>query len=101
MDRLLEAIIELVANSPPDKAEQLARVDSAAFRRRRSSDRLQGWAANPGARDRLAKLIRGVAKTASIPPAELAGMLTAASAAYTKQKPNKKSSSSGPGLPAS
>jgi phosphatidylserine/phosphatidylglycerophosphate/cardiolipin synthase-like enzyme len=82
--KLIEAIIELVSNSPPDKTEQLA--DSI----RRLSDTqdaqsLTSWAANPRAKSALTELItawRGL----DIPTAELAGMMTAASAAYHRAK---------------
>jgi phosphatidylserine/phosphatidylglycerophosphate/cardiolipin synthase-like enzyme len=84
VDKLIEAIIELVSNSPPDKTGQLA----AAIRRvsgAQSTLSFTNWTANPRAKDALTKLItawRGV----GIPPAELAAMLTAASAAYHRAK---------------
>lgn len=80
MEKLIEAIIELVSNSPPDKTEQLAgslrRLSGA-----QNAQSLNDWATNPRARGVLTKLItawQGV----SIPTAEIAAMLTAASAAY-------------------
>ena len=84
MEKLIEAIIELVSNSPPDKTGQLAeairRVSGA-----QSTQSLTNWTANPRAKDALTKLItawRGV----GIPTAELAAMLMAASAAYHRAK---------------
>jgi cardiolipin synthase len=84
VDKLIEAIIELVSNSPPDKTGQLAesirRVSGAQTARS-----LKSWTANPRAKDALTKLItawRGV----GIPSAELAAMLMAASAAYHRAK---------------
>lgn len=84
MEKLIEAIIELVSNSPPDKTEQLAesirRLSGA-----QNAQSLTSWAANPRAKNALTKLItawRGV----GLPPVELAGMLTGASAAYHRAK---------------
>lgn len=84
MEKLIEAIIELVSNSPPEKTEQLAE----SIRRLSGTQNAQsvtGWAANPRAKNALAQLItawQGV----GIPPAEIAAMLTAASAAYHRAK---------------
>jgi cardiolipin synthase A/B len=83
VDELLEAIIELVSDSPPDKTGQLAE----AIRRlsgAKNADSLLGWATNPRAKERLAKLFS--AWQADIPPVELAGMLAGASAAYHRAK---------------
>lgn len=84
MEKLLEAIIELVANSPPDKTEQLAlsiRLLSGA----ENAASLTSWATNPHATERLTKLI-SVWRGAYMPSSELAGMLTAASVAYHRAK---------------
>ena len=84
MEKLIEAIIELVSNSPPDKTEQLA----GSIRRLSSpknAQSLTSWAANPRAKDALAKLI-GAWRGDDVPAAELAAMLTAASAAYRRAK---------------
>ena len=84
MEKLIEAIIGLVSNSPPDKTEQLAE----SIRRLsgvQNARQLTSWAANPHAKNALSKLIaswQGVA----IPAGELAAMLTAASAAYHRAK---------------
>jgi cardiolipin synthase A/B len=84
VENLIEAIIELVSDSPPDKTEtlaQLIRNVSAA----REVLLLTSWGASPRARSALTKLVaawRGV----GIPPAELAAMLTAASVAYHRAK---------------
>jgi phosphatidylserine/phosphatidylglycerophosphate/cardiolipin synthase-like enzyme len=84
VEKLIEAIIELVSNSPPGTTEQLAesirRLSGA-----QNAQSLTNWAANPRARNALSKLNtawRGV----DIPTAELAAMLTAASAAYHRAK---------------
>jgi cardiolipin synthase len=84
VEKLIEAIIELVSDSPPDKTEQLAESI------RRLSDAqnalsLTNWTANPRAKNTLTKLVEAW-QGAYIPPAELAGMLTAASAAYHRAK---------------
>ena len=80
MQDLLEAVIDLVANSPPDKVAQLA----AAVRRLEDcsgSHLLAGWATNPSTQARLSALT--AAWTAfHIPALELAGMLNGAAAAY-------------------
>jgi cardiolipin synthase len=84
MDKLLEAIIELVSNSPPDKTEQLAawvgRLSGV-----QEAPSLASWAAIPGARTRLVNLITAW-QGEEIPPIELAGMLMGASAAYHRAK---------------
>jgi hypothetical protein len=80
VDKLIEAVIDLVANTPPDKAAQLA----DAVRKLRSSAQggsLSAWAANPNARARLNKLVAAWRAT-SIPSAELSGMIAGAGAAY-------------------
>ena len=56
MEKLLEAIIDLVANSPPDKTEQLAR-SIRLLSGAQDTPSLTSWATNPRAKDRLAKLI--------------------------------------------
>lgn len=80
MDRLLEAIIDLVINTPPDKVAQLAQ----SFESLTSYDNalsLSGWATNPGAQARLANLVAAW-RMVKIPPLELSGMLIGASAAH-------------------
>jgi cardiolipin synthase A/B len=80
VEKLIEAIIDLVSNSPPDKTEQLTK----SIRRLSSLQNYQSlmsWVANPRAKNALAKLI-GAGQGDNIPTAELAAMLTAASAAY-------------------
>ncbi len=84
MDKLIEAIIELVSDRPLDKTGQLA----DAIRRvsgPHNAQSLTSWASNPRAKDALAKLVtawRGV----DTPAAELAAMLTAASVTYHHAK---------------
>jgi len=84
VEKLLETIIELVSNSPPDKTEQLAesirRLSGA-----QDASPITSWAANPRAKNALTKLVEAWGD-ASIPAAELAGMLVAASAAYHRAK---------------
>jgi cardiolipin synthase len=84
VEKLIEAIIELVSDSPPDKTEQLAE----SIRRLSGAQNalsLTSWTANPRAKNTLTKLVEAW-QGAYIPPAELAGMLTAASAAYHRAK---------------
>lgn len=84
MKELIEAIIELVSNSPPDKTEQLAesirRLPDA-----QNAQSLTSWAANPRAKNALTELITAW-RCVDIPTVELAGMLTGASAAYHQAK---------------
>ena len=83
MEKLLEAIIELVSDSPPGKTGQLAE----AIRRlstAQNAGSLTSWATNPRAKNSLAKLL--AAWRGDIPPVELAGMLAGASAAYHRAK---------------
>jgi phosphatidylserine/phosphatidylglycerophosphate/cardiolipin synthase-like enzyme len=84
VEKLIEAIIELVSDSPPDKTEQLAK----AIRRlsdSRNAQSLKSWVANPRAKNALTKLVEAW-RSGDIPPAELAAMLAAASAAYHRAK---------------
>jgi cardiolipin synthase len=84
MDELIEAVIQLVANTPPDKAQQL--VDSVReLSSAKESDALSNWANNPNAQARLGSLATAWRRR-SIPPGELAGMLTGASSAYHRAK---------------
>lgn len=84
MERLIEAVIDLVSNTPPAKAKQLAaavgKLDSPA-----KAGLLSSWASNQNAQARLAKLTAAWAE-APIPPAELSGILAGASAAYHHAK---------------
>lgn len=84
MERLIEAVIDLVSNTPPTKAKQLAvAIGKLASPEKASS--LSSWAPNQNAQVRLAKLL--AAWTASpIPPPELSGMLAGASTAYHQAK---------------
>lgn len=84
MENLIEAIIELVSDSPPDKTEQLAesiRNLSGAH----EAQSLVSWTASPRGKIALTKLLEAWRGT-SIPAAELAGMLIGASAAYHQAK---------------
>lgn len=80
MDRLIEAIVELATNTPPEKVAQLAQAVSnlTSVADARS---LSGWPTNPSAQARLAKLVLEW-QAGEIPPLELSGMLLGASAAY-------------------
>ena len=84
MEKLIEAIIELVSDSPPDKTEQLAesirRLSGA-----QNAASLTSWAANPRAKNSVEQSWSRRGER-DIPPVELAGMLTAASAAYHRAK---------------
>lgn len=84
MENLIDAIIELVSNSPPDKTEQLVEL----IRQLSSIHEvisIESWAANPRAANALATLISAWQRV-EIPPTELAAMLTAATAAYHRAK---------------
>ena len=84
MRELLDAITELVANSPPAKVSQLAfRVQAASLKG--LSAATNGWAVTPAAKDRLKKFLETLAPL-NIPSAEIAGMLLGASHAYHRAK---------------
>jgi phosphatidylserine/phosphatidylglycerophosphate/cardiolipin synthase-like enzyme len=81
---LLDAIIDLVSNSPSDKTDQLAesiRLLSGA----QGARSLSSWASNPRAKNALNKLIAAW-RTVDIPSVEISAMLTAASAGYYRAK---------------
>ncbi len=84
MERLIEAVIDLVSNTPPAKAKQLA-VSVATLTFPDKTGSLSSWATNQNAQARLAKLLAAWTN-APIPPAELSGMLAGASAAYHHAK---------------
>jgi phosphatidylserine/phosphatidylglycerophosphate/cardiolipin synthase-like enzyme len=84
LDRLLQAIIELIADSPPAKTERLATL----IRRLAGPDNAAGlgdWPPNARAKAALNDLVAAWRAT-RIPAAELAVMLTAAGAAYYRAK---------------
>lgn len=84
MEKLTEALIELVSNAPPERtatlAEQVRSLTDLG-----SAEALGRWAANPRARKALDDLIAAW-KNVSVTPAELAAMLVAGSAAYHRAK---------------
>ena len=84
MQELLDAITDLVANSPPTKVQQLAalvqKTSSATL-----PGRMSGWATTPTARNRLNRFV-AAAGNLDLPAGELAGMLSGASHAYHKAK---------------
>jgi cardiolipin synthase len=84
VENLIEAIIELVSDSPPDKTEQLAESIRGLSGAQEALP-FTSWDASPRARSALTKLVAAW-RGAGIPAAELAAMLTAASAAYHKAK---------------
>ena len=84
MKKLIEAIIELVSDSPPEKTGQLA-TSIKLLSGAQNVVSITNWGANPRAKDALAKLI-GAWRGCEIPPAELAAMLLGASAAYHRAK---------------
>lgn len=84
MQELLDAITDLVANSPPAKISQLASgVEAASFKDLPATT--SGWAITPAAKDRLKKFLAALAPL-DITPAEIAGMLLGASHAYHRAK---------------
>lgn len=80
MQALLEAITDLVSNSPPEKVGQLA-VLVRALPDADDTANLKTWALTPGAGERLDKLV-ACWRSSDIPPGELSGMLRGASFAY-------------------
>ncbi len=84
MDKLIESIIELVANSPPDRLSQLA-VAIGKLSSPSDAHALSAWAVNPAAQARLANLSKAWL-VAGIPANELSGMLIGASSAYRHAK---------------
>ena len=84
MKALLDAVVELVTHTPPDKARQLAEAIGKLSAKSQATS-LTSWAPNPSAKTRLVKLI--VAWQAhDIPALELAGIVIGASAAYHSAK---------------
>jgi cardiolipin synthase A/B len=84
VENLLDAIIDLVSNSPSDKTDQLAE-SIRQLSGSQAGRSLANWAPNPRAKDALNKLISAW-RTTDIPSVELAAMLTAASAGYHRAK---------------
>lgn len=84
MEELLDAITDLVANSPPAKVDQLAKMiqESSAGSLKSS---VAGWASTPASKTRLGKLIVAI-DAYDVPRPELAGMLIGSSYAYHKAK---------------
>jgi phosphatidylserine/phosphatidylglycerophosphate/cardiolipin synthase-like enzyme len=84
VNALIRSIIELVANTPPDKvaqlAEQIRQLPALA-----SGHALDAWATNPGAQLRLGKLVSAW-QSSNTPAVELTGILIGASAAYHHAK---------------
>lgn len=84
MNALVEAIIDLIGNSPPEKSSQLA---TAIEQLSAPTDisALDHWAGNAGARARLATLVKAW-RTTAVSSMELAGMIRGASVAYHRAK---------------
>jgi cardiolipin synthase A/B len=84
MDKLLAAITEIAANTPPEKIEQLSvqirKVEDPA-----SSESINSWAVAPVARERLRKLVT-CWRDCPLPSHELAAMLAGAAYAYNQAK---------------
>jgi len=81
---LLEAITELVSNSPPNKVEQLADLIKSTPSESIAA-RAGSWATTPAAKRRLEGLVAS-SDGFGIPATELAGMLIGASYAYHQAK---------------
>jgi cardiolipin synthase len=77
MKELLQATVDLAANSPPESVDQLAGLVRAGA----PHSELRNWAINPGLRARVERLLT-VWKPDSVTAAELAGLLIGASIAY-------------------
>lgn len=84
MEELLDAITDLVANSPPAKVEQLAKMIQKSSAGQLTTS-VAGWASAPAARTRLDRLVDAIGAV-DVPAPELAGMLIGASYAYHKAK---------------
>jgi cardiolipin synthase len=84
MQRLIEAIIDLVSDSPPDKTEQLAE-SIRGLSGSKATTSLASWSASPRAVNALRKLVAAW-RDVDIPATELAGMLIGASGAYNRAK---------------
>jgi cardiolipin synthase len=84
VEKLTEALIELVSNAPPERTATLAE-QVRALADSGSAQVLARWAANPRARKALDDLMAAW-KNVSVTPAELAAMLVAGSAAYHRAK---------------
>jgi cardiolipin synthase len=84
MERLIETIVELVSDCPPAKIEQLAQsIERLA--RPQNEKSLEDWSANSRAKAAVAKVV-GAWRDTDVSPAELAGMVKAAGAAYNHAK---------------
>jgi phosphatidylserine/phosphatidylglycerophosphate/cardiolipin synthase-like enzyme len=88
MERLIEAVIELVSNTPPEKAKQLAAAIGKLAAPAKAGS-LSSWASNQNAQARLSALQSAWA-AAPIPPSELSGLLVGAIAAYEHAKAEQK-----------
>lgn len=84
MQDLFCAIIDLVANTPPDHIRQLAR-QIKSLSEPASAWEMSGRALTPGSRQRVTSLADAW-KSSGVPSVELAGMLLGASHAYHKAK---------------
>jgi phosphatidylserine/phosphatidylglycerophosphate/cardiolipin synthase-like enzyme len=84
MNRLRDAVVALVTNSPADKVEQLANA-IRALSDSEASESLLAWAPNPASKIRLTDLVSSW-KVSSMSAVELAGFLRGAAAIYTNVK---------------
>lgn len=84
MEKLTEALIELVSNAPPERTARLAE-QVRTLTDVRDTQTLARWATNPRAKKALDDLIAAW-KNVSVTPAELGAMLVAGSAAYHHAK---------------
>ena len=91
MQRLIEAIIDLVSDSPPDKTEQLAE-SIRGLPGSKTTASLANWSASPRAVNALRKLVAAW-RDVDISATELAGMLIGASGAYNRAKDEQSMSS--------
>ena len=81
MEKLLEAITDLISNTPPNKIPQLAqRVRELTAS---NGGKLTSWAQTPLAKGRIENLVESW-RSEDISPEELSGMLIGASHAYHK-----------------
>lgn len=84
MERLIEAAVELVSDTPPARIASLARA-LRNLSGPQSMRALDGWSATPRAKTALANLGEAWQKT-SVTPAELSAIVMAAGAGYIRAK---------------
>lgn len=80
MTTLIAAILELAANTPPERAEFLSKLFARMVDKKRTAE-VEAWALNPKAKNLLNTILTAWSEN-DVPSLELAGMIAGASAAY-------------------